>query len=418
MLVRSKTIAGVSNRNPRLSLKDSVSRSLVSLDSDKLAAEARSRTGLDDFGDPEIERRLSILVKSIEEDGDLHMLGRFLARMHLRDLLETRLRLTNEWRPSGVLEAEPVRRPIFITGMPRSGSTFLHELLAEDPGNRVPRVWEVMFPLPFKDAGDNDPRSRIRKAAEHLWWFRRIAPQADAVHPLRATTPHECIAIHSYTFLSLEFMTVFRAPDYETFLKAANFTPVYAWQKRFLQHLQLHRPAKQWVLKAPDHVFNLDALFAIFPDAFVVQTHRNPMEVLNSCTQLTEVLRRTFARPPSRREIGEREVQVLAEGMERITRFRDAHPELADRFFDVGYRRIVSDPLGTMRELYRLCGLQLTAVTADRVQRLAHERSRYAHRGACPSLADFGIDRATEAPRFANYCGRFGAALQPATPAA
>jgi hypothetical protein len=336
--------------------------------------------------------------------------------MHLRDLLETRLRLTERWRSRDRLAAEPIGRPIFITGMPRSGSTFLHELLAEDPDNRVPRVWEVMFPLPFEHAGD--PHGRVQKAQQRLWWFRRIAPQADAVHPMRATTPHECISIHSYTFQSLEFMTVFRAPAYEAFLKTADFTPVYAWQKRFLQHLQMEHPVKRWVLKAPDHVFNLDALFAVFPDAFVVQTHRNPMEVLNSCTLLTEVLRRTFARPPSRQEIGEREVQVLAEGMERITRFRDAHPELADRFIDVGYRQIVSDPLGTVRWLYRQCGLHLTAVTADRVQRLANDRSRYVHRGACPSLADFGIDGATEVSRFANYCGRFNSALQQASFAA
>jgi Sulfotransferase family len=411
MSVRSKSSVESSTRNRRSRFSDLINQRLLSLDSDRLSAEARSRTGLEDFGDTEIASRLSVLVNSLEAEASLHLLGRFLARMHLRDLLETRLRLTHDWR-SGRLEAEPIQRPIFITGMPRSGSSFLHELLAQDPGSRVPRVWEVMFPLAL--AGGADPHRRIRKTAACLWCFRRIAPRADAVHPLRASMPHECIAIHSYTLLSREFMTAFNVPGYEAFLNTADFTPAYAWQKRFLQHLQLQHPVKRWVLKAPDHVYSMDALFAVFPDALIIQTHRNPIEVLKSSTQLTEVVRETFGRPRPRQETGAREVRVLADGMEQITRFRDAHPELSDRFFDVSYQQIVSDPLGTIRWFYRQAGLPLTDATADRVRRLAGDRSRYSHRGVCPTLADFGIDGTAEVSRFANYCGRFSSALQQA----
>jgi hypothetical protein len=412
MLVRSREIAGVSNRNPRPSWNDNLKRRLLSLDSDKLVAEARERTGLEDFGDPELESRLSVLVKSVEDDANLHLLGRFLSRMHLRDILETRLRLSEKWRMSGVLDDQTIRRPIFITGMPRSGSTFLHELLSEDPNNRVPRVWEVMFPFPFP--GEIDQRARIHKAEERLWWFRRIAPRADTVHPLRAMTPHECISIHSYALLSREFTTMFETPDYDALLDSVDFTPAYLWQKRFLQQLQLDEPVKQWVLKAPDHVFTMDELFNAFPDAIVVQTHRPPIEVLKSSSQLTEVVRETFARPRPRLETGAREVRVLADGMDRITRFRDAHPELAGRFFDVSYQQIVSDPLGTMRRLYQHAGLPLTAATVGRIRKLAGERSRYSGRESCPTLADFGIDGTAEVSRFANYCGRFSFALQQA----
>jgi hypothetical protein len=272
-------------------LADGLSRRFYSLESEALCAEARRRTGLEDFGDPPVEPALSILVNSLELQADLHPLGRFLLWVHLRGLLETRLRLTQAW--SGHLEimrARLIERPVFITGMPRSGSTFLHELMAEDPENRAPQVWEVMFPIP----GQNDPRSavdpRMSKAETRLWWFRRLVPRADAVYPMRASTPQECVAIHSYTLLSEQFAITCRVPAYEAFLREGNLGPAYTWQKHFLQYLQLSRPTKKWILKSPEHVYGLEHILAVFPDATVIQTHRNPLDVLRSSIELAEVL--------------------------------------------------------------------------------------------------------------------------------
>jgi len=378
----------------------------MNLESDRLCAEARLRTGLSEFGDPTLEPRLALLANSIEAEADLHPIGRFLARAHLRGLLETRLRLADAWRKSEDRNGEMFPRPIFITGMPRSGSTFLHKLLAQDPDSRTPRVWEVMFP-PIRPApGAREVQWRIRKTAACLWGFRRIAPRTDSVHPVRALIPQECVAIHSYTLVSREFVTIFRVPAYETFLETADFRPAYAWQKRFLQHLQAGSAAKRWVLKAPDHVFSLDALFAVFPDATVVQTHRDPLAVLKSSCQLTEVLHRAFAWSRNRSGLGEREARVLADGVQRVTRFRDDHPELADRFVDIHYHRLVSDPLGTVRELYWQLNLPLSRKVVGRMWDVVFRTSRYARVDV--TLADLGIDRRVEARRFAGYCARFG----------
>src|ERR1041385_892096 len=146
-----------------------------SLEADKLCAWARRTTGLQDFGDSSIFPALSILLESMENEADLHPLGRFLAWMHLRTLLEVRLRLVEAWKNSSNIESQPIRRPIFITGMPRSGSTFLHELLAQDPANRVPEFWEVMFPLPAPKPREGRASWRIWKAKMNLWWFRLFA---------------------------------------------------------------------------------------------------------------------------------------------------------------------------------------------------------------------------------------------------
>jgi hypothetical protein len=391
---------------------DKVSKRLWFLDSKTLCANARYRTGLQDFGEPPIERPLEVLVNSLEQEANLHPLGRFLMRVRLQSRLETRLRLVNDWRGNSQRFTElPIRRPIFITGMPRSGSSFLHELLAEDPANRAPRVWEVMFPVPFSRNGNGDERERrVRKTATNLWWFRRLAHQPDSVYPMRACSPHECVAIHGYTCLSQEFISTARIPGYEKFLRSTDLTSVYAWQKRFLQYLQLDSGPTRWVLKAPDHVYSLRELFSIFPDAVIIQTHRNPLEVLRSSIQLTEVLYNLFSWPGNREQLAEREAMLLARAMEEFIRFRDAHPEMADRFIDLNYSELVADPLAAVRRVYQQLNVVLTEQAAERMRQLISQRSRY--RKHNPTLTDFGVDVLREARRFSQYCFRFGVPCQ------
>ncbi len=392
-------------------------RRFYSLDAEELCACVRRRTGLDDFGDASIFPALSVLVESLENEADLHPRGRFLARLHIRTLLEMRLRLLDAWKNASGLDSRPMRRPIFITGMPRSGSTFLHELLAQDPDNRAPRFWEVMFPLPSPEPANRGASWRILKAEMNLWWFRLLAPGADSVYPMRAHTPHECVAIHSYSLLSQEFVSIFHVPGYETWLHNNGTLPAYAWQKHFLQHLQQGWPERQWVLKSPDHVRGLDPLWQTFPDAMVVQMHRNPLDVLSSSIQLTKVLRRMFARPQDRTELCAREAEGLAESMERITRFRDAHPELRDRFIDVQYRELIADPLATIRSIYKRLDLPLSESTENRMRSLVLSRERYRGRGFRPALAESGFDVLAEARRFSRYCARFSIPLPHAVPA-
>jgi hypothetical protein len=388
-------------------LGDGLSRRLWLLQSEALCAEARRRTGLEDFGDPPIEPALSILANSLERQADLHPMGRFLMWVHLRELLETRLRVTEAWKGQfRDLDDSPIARPIFITGIPRSGSTFLHELMAEDPENRAPRVWEVMFPIPAQSGSSREADRWVRKAEISLWWFRRLAPRADSVYPMRARTPHECVAIHSYTLLSEEFASTCQIPTYETFLRSADLVPTYRWQKRFLQYLQLRRKTGQWVLKSPDHVRGLEGLFAVFPDAVIVQTHRDPLDALTSVVQLAEVLEGLFTRAGDLTETGLHEARNLSEGMESMISFREAHPDLEGRFIDVKYRDLVSDPLSVVRRIYRQLEVPLTEVAAERMKRLASMRSRYKGKGprTKPTLAQLGLDESVERRRFEVYC--------------
>lgn len=445
-------------------LRTTIARSRWRLDSGELSREAQRRTGLEDFGDPPLEPGFSILANSLEHEAELHPLGRFLMRMHLRDLLETRLKLVDRWRTSpvqslrteapngreenveqasrlscarfsasgsstfpmragetpaprsetehrdttlGVLAAGRIEKPVFIIGMPRSGSTFLHELLAADPANRAPRAWEVMFPVAGR-AGEADRSRRIRKARMCLWWFRRLAPQADAVYPMRALTPHECVAIHSYTFLSEEFVSTCRIPSYETFLRSADLTPAYVWQRRFLQHLQADSPGRRWILKSPDHAHGLEELMSVFPDAYIIQTHRNPIEALKSSTHLTRVLRGLYGAPGDLDEIQDREARMLAQCTENFMHFRDLHPELARRIVDIKYRDLVAEPLAAVGRIYQQLGIRLTETATEQMSQLAALRTRYAGSRASDMPVGLRLEKDGVAARFQRYCSRFG----------
>jgi hypothetical protein len=385
---------------------DKVSHRVWPLASRGLQADACRRTGLKDFGDPPLEPALSTLLNSLQQEANLSPLGRFLICGHLRELLETRLRLIEVWKHSNGSLA-PISRPVFISGMPRSGSTFLQELLAADPNNRAPRVWEVIFPIPAPlPQRTRDPR--IMKAAARLWWFRRLAPAADSVHPLRACTPQECLAIQSYTFMSEEFIATCHVPGYEAFLHSSDLRPVYWWQRRFLQHLQSRGPRTRWVLKSPDHVYGLEELFAVFPDAQLILTHRDPLKVLKSSTRLIRVLQGVFTRRVDAERIARREARVLADAIDRLTRFRGKHPELEPRIVDVRYADLVADPLAEVRRIYHQLQIPLPECAADRMRRLAANRSRYPNRFGTPTLAQLGVDVLAEARRFEPYCFRFG----------
>jgi hypothetical protein len=364
---------------------------------------------LEDFGEPSLEPALTVLVTSLERQAQLHPLGRLLMRIHLLGLLEARLQLAKLWsEKSQDGELPRVERPIFITGMPRSGSTFLHELLTEDPALRAPRVWEVMSPASAMKPDQGWLDLRVWRAAACLWWFRRFAPKADAVYPMRARTPHECVAIHSYTLLSEEFVSTCHVPAYEAFLRAADLLPAYAWQRRFLQHLQTNSPGARWVFKSPDHVRGLEALFSVFPDALIIQTNRNPLESLRSSIQLTEVLQGLYGKPQTRDQLTEHEARNLAGAMERLIWFRDHHPELSGRFAELDYSELTADPLEVVRRIYAQFKMPLSQVAVRRMQRLALRRRAYKGRQTAPTLKEAGLDVPARRSLFNEYCRRFG----------
>jgi hypothetical protein len=380
---------------------------IADLDPEGLLSTAVRRTGLDDFGDPPCEEALRILVHSCNSEADLNLLGRFAARQHFLDLLTTRLRLRNFWRHTPEIPRQTIREPIFITGMPRSGTTFLHDLFAQDYDNRVPRTWEVMFPFPppVRERFDSDPR--IAKAENRLRLLRWTHPSIMKAHPVGARLPQECIAITSYSLISDEFLEMFRLPSYEKWLRTRDMVPVYKFHRSFLGHLQWRCSATRWVLKAPDHVHSLKSLMEVYPDARIVFVHRDPLKVVGSVASLTAMLRGAFSHHADPRVLGTDEARNLAEKAVKMIEFRDSHQHLNDRFIDVRYVDIVRDPVGTVRNIYESFGLALPAESGARIRDFVtavrnKKRPRHIYR-----LTDFGLDLLPEDASFVLYRKRF-----------
>lgn len=377
----------------------SLSKKRNGLDPAELYSTARRQTGLKDFGDPQIATRLTVLADSIEREASLHRMGRFLIRNYLSQLLKTRLLLEQSWKGTKSNGDGAIRAPIFITGIPRSGSTFLHELLAADPGNRILAAWEMLEPI------GNNAALRKWKTGFSLWVFRRLARGADAVHPLRANSPHECVSLHSYTLLSREFGTMLRVPTYDAFLDQIDFSPAYLWQKRFMERVQTDGAPRRWVLKAPDHSLSLAALFKVFPDAIVVQTHREPMQVVKSATRLTFVVRKAFSNAVDVEDVARGEAAALEEKISKIGKFREARVDLADCFVDVTYHKLTADPLSVVEQIYERAGLALEGAARTRLSQLAAQRGKYSQRGLTRQLRDTKADELIDPRQFAGYSG-------------
>jgi hypothetical protein len=367
----------------------------VSLDERALLEAACRETGLEDFGAGEFRAALRLVLHGLETEARLSPIGRVVARRDVVGLLANRLRLAEDRKRHPGIAEQRIARPLFIIGLPRTGTTLLHHLISADPANRSPRAWEVLAPSPPPEESTYETDPRIDAAARKLRWLDWLAPDFKAIHPLGARLAIECIAILSHSFLSSRFHTTYRVPSYQAWLKQQDMRPAYEYHRRFLQQLQWRTRVERWVLKAPAHFYALDSLFAIYPDAMVVQAHRDPRTVLGSVASLTLTLQSAFAERLDLAEIGQEVVQSWVDGLARAIHVRRAGGIPAERFFDVHYHDLVRDPVGAVRQIYRHFELPLTAEAEWRMRsHLAgnpqHKRGRHDY-----DLAAFGLDGAS-----------------------
>lgn len=374
---------------------------------ERLIDEAMRRTGLRDFGDVPFERPLRILLEACREEAELSLFGGAAIRWDTVRFLANLLRLRDEEKRAPELLDEPIDAPLVIAGLPRSGTTFLHGLLIEDPANLVPRVWQLIFPYPAPRDRDGADR-RQQRVARQLRMFRMLAPQFRRLHPIEASSPQECSEITAHIFASLRFDTTYHVPSYRRWLDGAGHLDAYRFHKRFLQHLQHQRNAGgRWVLKCPDHIFALAALRAVYPDANLVFVHRDPVAVLASVARLTEVLRRPFSRRVDRFAVGREDSDRWLAATELMIEAAD-EKHFARPIFHVCYPELVADPAGTVAALYRHFGrvLDPAATARIRCRVAANPHGGYGRRRA--QLEDYGLDPAGEHRRYARYMARFG----------
>ena len=382
-------------------------------DEQQMLDAARRATRLEDFGDESFREPLRMLLRCLERESHLTPLGCVVARRDTVDLLANRLRLQEDRKRNPSIGAEPIERPLFIVGLPRTGSTLLHHLLAQDPGSRVAQAWEVMYPSPppRRERYETDPR--IARAARQLRWFDALAPDFRTIHPVGAQLALECIAFMSPSFLCWRFNTTYRVPTYQEWLEGQDLLPAYQFHREFLQQLQWRAPARRWVLKAPSHMLAFDALLRTYPDAQIVQTHRDPLTVLASVGSLTAVLHAAFSNQLDLAEIGREVSRRWTHGLERALDFRRSGRVAADRFVDVHYHDLVRDPLGVARRIYAHFGIPLTEIAETRMRRFLANNPKDKHGPHRYSLGTFALDADDLTRRFKTYREHFGIPSEP-----
>ncbi|HBG04426.1 MAG TPA: sulfotransferase [Geobacter sp.] len=399
------------NAVSRLALNDG--RLLVKLDRDILLDKSRRLTGFDDFGDPSFLEPLGILLRSFEEDARLNLIGRITVHCEMVRVLSNRLCMQADRVLYPRIAQESIRQPIFITGLPRSGTTFLHGVLSRDPACRAPEVWEVMHPSPPPETAGYTDDPRIERTRRELSFLDILMPDFDKCHTIDATLPQECIAMTDHSFLSYLFESMYYVTSYRRWHDAQDKRPAYEYHRRFLQQLQWRCPGEHWVLKAPSHLMALKSLFQVYPDAQIVMTHRDPLKVLPSCASFARVLRAPFTGPIDLKLLGAEVSRRWADSARLVTRLRSEQKELRGRFFDVSYPELILDPMAVVRGIYRHFNRELTAEAKDAMQLFiaSHPQAKAGtHRY---SLQQFGLDPAAERRNFQEYMDYFGVVPEP-----
>ena len=263
---------------------------VVPLDEDSLLAQAMRNTGLEDFGDEQWREPFQILLRSLEEEAELNLMGRLYTRQDLLIALEGRLRVTDWYARHPEVEDEEIVEPVFVTGLPRSGTTIMQEILGADPRHRTVKMWEAKYPVPPPAPGDPAPDPRIAQADALCTMQDRITPEWAAMHKVGGDLPVECIEFMYSSFISDAFSASFQVPTYSAWVAQADPAYSFWWHKRVLKLLQSGRPTERWLLKGPTHIPFLPTLFDTYPDAKVVLMLRDPVKALASVVDVCGTL--------------------------------------------------------------------------------------------------------------------------------
>lgn len=371
-----------------------------------LSAEAVAAAGLADWGEAAFFSHLELLVESCRQTAGLTpagwaLLGKVVVR-HLRNQLYLQAYLAAH--PD--VRSRPIEAPTIVTGLPRTGTTLLHNLLALDPDNRILRFWEGLHPVP--QPGEAAQAALVEQAARWLARLYQISPSFRAIHYSTADGPEECDALLQNAFASQHFDDMFQAEAYSAWLNAADLVEEYAYFALQLQALDatdgLRRP---WFLKSPSHLGYLDTVLATFPGAVIVVCHRDPIEAVASYASLVEAVRAPHSEHVSRPAIGAHALNRCTAAADRSLQARARRG--SDSFFDISYRQLVSDPLAVIDGLYLRLGRTLSGDTRTVMQQWLFENPQHKQGPHHYSLDRFGLTPDAITRGLGGYLEQFGA---------
>jgi hypothetical protein len=359
---------------------------------DELMSTACKRTGLSDFGDDAFREPLAVLTGAIARETHLTPLGRVMARQFLLQLLGNRLRAEDLIRRNPQILDEEVRAPIFIVGLPRTGTTHLHNLVSQDPRLRSLPYWESLEPVPEVgrrgDPAADDPR--MRRCDMALRFQHYVMPLFALMHEMTSKGPHEEIQLMAMDFSTMLFETMYQVPSYRDWYKHSNQTGPYRYLRRMLQMLQWLRGPKHWSLKSPQHLEQVAPILAAFPDASIVQTHRDPLRILASlCTMTAYSLRMQNDRIDPH-AVGRYWSERLEDLLRAAVVQRALIPD--DQVMDVHFHEFMADDVATAERVLDFAGQPVSAAAHAAIENYLAANPRGKHGTVVYDLRDFGID--------------------------
>jgi hypothetical protein len=366
----------------------------------ELMVTAREQVGLDDFGDDSFRDGLERLCRSLQDEAKLNAVGEYALPQLIGKLLTNRLQIEDWYRRHPEIDDEPIVAPLVGLGLPRTGSTALAALLAEDPNARSLRVWEAADPCP-PPATVEGPDPRIAEVEFRMQMQQEVAPRLAALVPMSPTGPEECQDLMALDFKSHYFQAFAHIPSYADWFIDADLSSTYRYERRALKLLQWREPRRPWRLKCPTHLLFLPAFNEVFPDARFVMTHRDPTDVMVSVADVFAEVQRMFSDDIDMPYLGAVNVEHWSIGMRRAMEFRADGTD--DRFFDLDFSAVQRDPIGQVRRLYDWLGEPVTEQFETGMRQWWSEFAEQREQNVHPEAAEFGLDLDAIRPLFADY---------------
>jgi hypothetical protein len=371
------------------------------LTEDSVLRQARRATGVRDIADERFREPLRMVLAACARDPNVNLIGKIVLRDCCLQAVKNRLRIQRIVESYPEIRDVPLSRPLVVTGLHRTGTTLLHNLLAQAPGARAPRLWELLAPAPDPAWLGASPDPRLRAARAHIRRTQSASPGSQAVHDLGVDSPEECLYLFQNCFTSEHYQAFAEVPEYQEWLASRPMIEEYHYYRLQLQILLWQRSGSPLVLKWPFHAYHLRALLTVFPDADVVFTHRDPAVCVASLCSLALRFRLAGNHRIDVPRLGAWCVGLLGGIADRATSVRRETGR--DRFVDVAYDDLLRDPVGTVRRVYRCLGRPLVPRTEERAEDWlrAHPQDKFGrHRY---DLAEFGLSAAAVRERFGAY---------------
>lgn len=373
---------------------------------EEIVAAAAAAAGVaPDLGEDDYGEALEVLLRSYDEESRLNPFGRWMVRQQLTGVLRARLATEDRKRRDPGIFQRAIERPIFILGLPRTGTTALHALVARDPANQALEYWLAASPRPRPPRSEWEKDPRFREAAQGLRLTYWLDPSLKAIHLLTADGPEECRFFLQHTFTDDSFECNSTLPSYSAWYAACDMRPAYRRHRDLLRLVGANDTDRRWVLKYPAHLRWLDALLDVYPDACIVQTHRDPARVLPSLCSLIAGWRGIYEDEPDKRKIAAWVVELWARTMEHAMEVRRRVGE--ERFFDVPFRETVGDPASAVARMYAHFGIEFSAEAEAELRAWHRAHPQHKHGEHRYGAADFGLHEDALRERFSTYIERF-----------